>query len=175
MCSYPRGGRPSRPFPYWSEVWTGLEYTAAAGMALAGLQKEALDLVAAVRSRHDGTNRNPFDEPECGHHYVRSMAAWALIPALTGFGWSALDRCMEFARATRPSTWFWSTGWAYGVVVQRPRGDVVAVDLELRGGSLSLERVVLRDFGDAKVASHTLTAGDHLPLQAPRATRNATA
>ena len=42
-------------------------------------------MVKAVRDRHDGTRRNPFDEFECGHHYARAMASWAVLNALTGF------------------------------------------------------------------------------------------
>ena len=32
MATYPRGRRPKRPFPYFNEVMTGFEYTAAVGM-----------------------------------------------------------------------------------------------------------------------------------------------
>ena len=47
--------------------------------------EQGLRLVSAVRARHDGYRRNPWNEVECGHHYARSLAAWALVPALTGF------------------------------------------------------------------------------------------
>jgi len=80
-ASYPHGGRPKRPFPYWAEVWAGLEYTAALGLLTIGEHDLALRTVADVRARYDGTRRNPFDEVECGHHYVRSMASWGLIEA----------------------------------------------------------------------------------------------
>jgi len=39
---------------------------------------DALRIITAVRDRHDGLKCNPYDEQECGHHYVRSMAAWSL-------------------------------------------------------------------------------------------------
>jgi non-lysosomal glucosylceramidase len=85
LCSWPRGGRPRLPFVYSDEVWTGVEYHVAAHLIYEGRVEEGLRLVAALRTRHDGYRRNPWNEVECGHHYARSMASWALLPALTGF------------------------------------------------------------------------------------------
>jgi len=34
LCTWPRGGKPALPFPYSDEVWTGLEYQAAAHLIL---------------------------------------------------------------------------------------------------------------------------------------------
>jgi hypothetical protein len=34
-----------------------------------------------VRDRHNGANRNPFNEPECSSYYARSMASWSLLDA----------------------------------------------------------------------------------------------
>jgi uncharacterized protein (DUF608 family) len=79
ICSYAQGERPRRPFPYWSEVWTGLEYQLASLLLDYGMEREAETVVKGVRQRHDGSRRNPFDEPECGHYYARSLAAWAVL------------------------------------------------------------------------------------------------
>ena len=57
---------------------------------------EALAVVKAVRDRHDGTRRNPFDEFECGHHYARAMASWAVLNALTGFAADLPARRLAF-------------------------------------------------------------------------------
>ncbi len=80
-CTYPRGERPARPFPYSEEVWTGFEHTAAVGLAVQGDHELAERVVADVRDRHDGRRRNPFNEVECGNHYVRSMASFGLLHA----------------------------------------------------------------------------------------------
>ena len=85
LCSWPYGGRPRFPFVYSDEVWTGIEYQVAATMLCVGLVDEALEIVRGVRGRYQGSNRNPFNEVECGHHYVRSMASWGLIVAASGF------------------------------------------------------------------------------------------
>ena len=39
-----------------------------------GLVDEGLEIVRAVRARHDGARRNPWNEVECGNHYARSLA-----------------------------------------------------------------------------------------------------
>jgi non-lysosomal glucosylceramidase len=80
-ASFPRGRELPFPFPYWAEVWTGFEYSAAVGLLLEGEHDLAYRTVADVRDRHDGRRRNPFNEVECGHHYARSMASWGLVEA----------------------------------------------------------------------------------------------
>lgn len=107
--------RPERPFPYCNEVWTGLEYTAAALMLYEGLSKEGLKVVRAARMRHDGQRRNPFDESECGHHYARAMASWGCVLGWHGFSYDAKAGRMSFLRAPGKRS-FWSTGDSYGTV-----------------------------------------------------------
>src|SRR5205085_9055861 len=129
VASYPRDDRPKSPFPYCNEVWTGIEYTAAAGMIYEGLREQGLKIIAAARDRYDGRKRNPFDEPECGHHYARAMASWAAIIALTGFHYDAIEQTMHFAAAKQNAKWFWSTGDAWGVVTQQPQPDLITAQL----------------------------------------------
>ena len=87
MAAYPdRVTRPERPFPYYGEVMTGFEYSFALQLLQSDERTEAERVVAAIRARHSGSNRNPFDEIECGHHYVRAMASWGLFNAWTGLG-----------------------------------------------------------------------------------------
>lgn len=81
ICSYPDGERPAHPFPYWSECMTGFEYQLAVLLLDYGMKEEAVKVAKAVRDRHNGANRNPFNEPECGSYYARSMASWALLDA----------------------------------------------------------------------------------------------
>jgi hypothetical protein len=81
ICSYPEGGRPEIPFPYWGECMTGFEYQLAALLLDYGFPKQATAVAKAIRDRHSGGNRNPFNEPECGSYYARCMASWALLDA----------------------------------------------------------------------------------------------
>ena len=68
MASYPVS-RPANPFPYFTEVMTGFEYTAAVGMIYEGQIRDGLKCIKNVRDRYDGAKRSPFNEAECGHHY----------------------------------------------------------------------------------------------------------
>ena len=137
MVSYPKGGRPEVPFPYWSEVMTGFEYTAAIGMLYEGMEAEGLEVIRNIRSRYDGSKRNPFDEAECGHHYARAMASWAGILAQSGFQFSAVDQSMQFH--PKAGKWFWSNGSAWGTcLISNKHGNWV-VDLKVLHGEASLK------------------------------------
>ncbi|UCF35995.1 MAG: hypothetical protein JSU96_14390, partial [Acidobacteriota bacterium] len=57
MASYPKD-RPKDPFPYFTEVMTGFEYTAAVGMLYEGQIDEGLECVRQIRSRYDGKKRS---------------------------------------------------------------------------------------------------------------------
>lgn len=141
MATYPRGGRPARPFPYFNEVMTGFEHTAAAGMLYEGMDELALRVVKDVRDRHDGRRRNPFNEPECGHHYARAMAAWGSVLAVTGFRWSAVTGCFTVRATPGPARFFWSNGGAWGTVLQVPRREGREVTIDALEGSVEIRRV----------------------------------
>jgi Glycosyl-hydrolase family 116, catalytic region len=51
MATYPHGNRPQRPFPYFDEVMTGFEYTAAVGMIYGNAVEEGLLCIEAIRER----------------------------------------------------------------------------------------------------------------------------
>jgi uncharacterized protein (DUF608 family) len=85
LCTWPRGGRPEVPMFYCDEVWSGVEYTLGCLLIEEGMAAEGLEVVAAIRRRHDGTRRNPFNEIECGDHYVRSLSGWSVVEALGGW------------------------------------------------------------------------------------------
>ena len=149
MASYPRGGRPKRPFPYFNEVMTGFEYTAAIGMLYEGQMENGLRCIEAVRARYDGQRRSPFNEAECGHHYARAMISWAALLALSGFQYSGVTRRMAFARSEEASQQFWSNGYAWGMFRQTPGAAGVQVELEVLRGELSLREFALTDYGSA--------------------------
>lgn len=76
-ATYEPGERPEVPLLYSDEVWPGVEYAYASLCLSHGLVEPAMTVVQAVRSRYDGRERNPFNEVECGDHYIRSLSAWA--------------------------------------------------------------------------------------------------
>ena len=147
MASWPNGGRPTIPFPYWSEVMTGFEYTAGIGMLYEGMEQEGLETIKNIRDRYDGLKRNPFDEAECGHHYARAMASWAAIIAESGFLYSGVEKSIKFT--DKPGTYFWSTGSAWGMCEITKNGDNYSVDIKVLHGNLALNSFQL-----AKLKSH---------------------
>jgi non-lysosomal glucosylceramidase len=159
VLSYP-SGLPEHPMPYWSEVWTGLEYVFATGLAQAGRTALADEVVTAVRERFTGNRRNPFDEAECGHHYARGMASWGLVVAMTGFGYDARSGQMSFAAAPSAARWFWSAGHTWGTIRQSLDEDGVRkVQLEVLSGSLRVNTVVVGGDVYRPGASGDLEAG----------------
>lgn len=147
VASYPSGNRPEIPFPYFAEVWSGLEYQLAAHLLFEGMPAEALTVVESVRRRHDGERRNPWDEPECGHHYARAMSSWALLLALNGFHYSAVAReltLQPFARSTA-FRGFWTVPSGWGNFSRAAGAAIERTSIQPVEGGITIERMVLAD------------------------------
>jgi hypothetical protein len=138
LCSWPRGGELSLPFPYAREVWTGIEYQVASHLMMAGMVEEGLRIVRAARDRYDGSVRDPFDEIECGHWYARAMASYGLIQGITGIRYDAVDRSLTVRpRFPGDYTSFLCTAAGYGHVGVRD-GQVF---VHAVSGKLAVERI----------------------------------
>ena len=166
MASYPRGNRPEVPFPYYTEVMTGFEYTAAVGMIYEGLTADGLKCIQAIRDRYDGRKRSPWDEAECGHHYARAMASWTAVLALTGFQYDGVQQTIQFAAAKKPVTWFWSNGAAWGTCRQTPLKTGIKVELTILHGTLPARRLILAGCGEV-----TIKPGRTITVLCPRPTK----
>lgn len=158
MAAYP-GERPEKPFPYFTEVMTGFEYTAAVGMLQEGLTDDGLLCIRNIRDRYDGKKRSPFNEAEAGHHYARSMMAWAGILAITEFQYSAVEKSMTFT--SKPGTYFWSNGFSYGTISV---GNKVA-ELKVLSGELELEHFTLTGVGTQKIKGKTIKSGELINIK----------
>jgi non-lysosomal glucosylceramidase len=135
VCSWPRGGRPAVPIRYADEVWSGSEYQVAAHCLFEGLDDEAARVLAAARGRQSGARRNPFNEIECGDHYVRAMSGWSLLAAATGFSYDALTGHLRLS--TRPGHYPFVTGQGWGTVEAEASG----ARLTVRHGTLMLREI----------------------------------
>ncbi|WP_165876124.1 GH116 family glycosyl-hydrolase [Mariniflexile fucanivorans] len=145
MSSYPKGELLDEPFPYYTEVMTGFEYSTGAHMIYEGQVENGLEVFKNVRDRYDGFKRNPFNEGEFGHRYARAMAAWAGIPAYTGFHYSAVDKTMKFN--AKDGKYFWSNGYQYGTVEISGSNDEKTIILTSKNGALNLKSFTLNDYG----------------------------
>ena len=101
ICTWPLGGRPANVMLYSDEVWTGIEYQAAAHMIYEGMVEEGLAIAKGARDRYDGMprapiQRNPWNEIECGGHYARAMSSWSLLLALSGYEYDGPNKTLRF-------------------------------------------------------------------------------
>jgi uncharacterized protein (DUF608 family) len=149
LCSWPRGDKPTLPFVYSDEVWTGIEYQVASHLIEEGFVDEGLTIVKALRSRYDGRTRNPWNEYECGNYYARAMASYALMPALAGFRYSAVERTLWFAPRLKVRLFssFFSTASAFGTISLHDR----KVSVSLIEGELRVEKMVFTDAEGTRV------------------------
>jgi uncharacterized protein (DUF608 family) len=154
IATYPSGKRPEIPFPYFAEIWTGPEYQFAAHLIYEGMMNEALEVVETARRRHDGERRNPWNEPECGHHYARAMSSWAVILALNGFQYAGPEKKLIITPRTRGSNlrsfWTLPSGWgtfSHSASAATQRTEIAAVE-----GKLALASLILEGKGKARAA-----------------------
>ena len=167
LCSWPRGGKPTLPFVYSDEVWTGIEYQVASHLIQEGFVTEGLTIVKALRSRYDGKTRNPWNEYECGNYYARAMASYSLLGALAGFRYSAVEKTLWFSPRlqVRPFKCFFSTASAFGSIEIGQESISVGV-IE---GELRIEKLVLGSEAGGKTLDWktTIHQGASAQMQIP--------
>jgi uncharacterized protein (DUF608 family) len=165
LCSWPRNGKPTLPFVYSDEVWTGIEYQVASHLILEGFTNEGLTIVKALRSRYDGKVRNPWNEYECGNYYARAMSSYALLAALAGFRYSAVKRTLWLGPQlkARPFKTFFCTEFGFGSIVRDSR----FIHIDLLEGELPLEKLILTEDGRTKVLDWKATVQPHVRATKP--------
>jgi hypothetical protein len=144
ICSWPKQQDTNRMVHwFFTEFMTGFEYSAAILMLQEGLLKEGISAIADIRERYDGRRRNPWNEAECGSHYARAMAAWAAVPTLSGFHYSAITGRMEFVPRldAEPFRCAWAAGGAWGSIEISRRSP--SATLKVMHGELALHTLVL--------------------------------
>jgi len=142
LCTWPNGGRPTLPFVYSDEVWTGIEYQIAAHLLMKGMAREALEVVRACRNRYDGVTRNPYNEYECGHWYARAMASYALLQGYTGVRYDAVSKELHVSKRNAKSYRSFLCGaTGYGTVAI----EGSEARFEPAYGSLDIQHVVWDD------------------------------
>jgi hypothetical protein len=156
LCSWPRGAKPTLPFVYSDEVWTGIEYQVSSHLIQEGFVDEGLAIVKALRSRYDGRTRNPWNEYECGNWYARAMASYSLLGALSGFRYSAVERTLWFGPqlSVRPFKSFFSSASGFGTIILHNR----SIAIQMIEGELPIEKMKLSIGSEYKSIDWKVTA-----------------
>jgi uncharacterized protein (DUF608 family) len=157
VCDYGKAERPHVPFPYYAESWTGLEYLAAAQLLFAGMTREGVEAVHNVRARYDGERRNPWNEPECGHHYARAMSSWSTLLAASGFHYHGGEQAVTI-KAAPGFRCFWGTATGWGTFRVTAAGAVLGVD----HGTLAVRSATVN--GRKSTPNATIAEGHELAL-----------
>jgi len=157
VCDYGKAERPHVPFPYYAESWTGLEYLAAAHLIFAGMTREGVEAVSNVRARYDGERRNPWNEPECGHHYARAMSSWSTLLAASGFRYHGGEQSVVI-QAAPGFRCFWSTATGWGTFRVTAAGATLRVD----HGTLAVRTATVN--GKKSSPNSTVAEGAELAL-----------
>jgi len=141
--TWPRGERPGYAFYFTDEVWCGVEYQVASHLIYEGFVEEGLAIVKGARDRYTGERRNPWNEIECGHHYARSMASYAVLTALSGFSYSAPEQRVGFAPRIfeRDFRAFFSVGSGWGQYAQKAARGTAELSVAVKYGSLTLKHL----------------------------------
>ncbi len=141
LCTWPKGDTLSLPFPYATEIWTGVEYQVASHLIALGEMEKGLEIVRAARARYDGRTRNPFSEVEAGHFYARALSSYALLQALSGARYDAVEKVLHLhPRIKGDFRAFLSTATGYGTVGVKDGRPFV----EVAAGTIPYKRIDYR-------------------------------
>ncbi|HOK04559.1 MAG TPA: GH116 family glycosyl hydrolase [Victivallales bacterium] len=142
VCSWPRGNKPSIPFPYSDEVWTGIEYQVASHLMMIGEIEKAKKIVKTLRKRYDGTKRNQFNEYECGHWYARAMSSYALLQGFSGAHYDAVEKILYLKPVVKGDfKAFFACGKNYGYVGVK-KGKPFFAPIK---GTLKIKKIILEE------------------------------
>ena len=178
-ASYPPGARPvlSTYRNVQAEApWTGIEYAIASMMLEFGLVAEGAAVVRNIHQRYARAGRF-WNHVECGDHYYRAMASWAVLLAATGFKPDVPRGTLTIAPVAAGSAfrapWVSATGW--GRFAQGPGRFELACEaggLEFRELRLAVEPAegTVRLNG-RKVAATVRREGDRTVVRLRRAVR----
>ena len=118
-----------------------------------------MELVKAARDRYNGEYRSPWNEVECGDHYVRPMSSWSVLHALGGYRWDGLDKTIRIVPAVNePYRAFFITGEGWGTVQYIAAGRVAKVSLEVAHGTVEVKSILTKPKGK-KVSAVKVTLG----------------
>ncbi len=147
----------------------GEEYAVAALCIYEGLTNEGISWIKAI-SKNNARTGNPYYKAENNCSWSAATAAWAGIIAYTQFRYSRITGTMNFS--SRPGTYFWSDGYAWGVVkTGENKGGITETEVRVLSGELRLSKMILNGFGERELSSDEpvlIKTGESLPFAVVR-------
>jgi len=150
MVTFPKGNGPKIDAPgggwsavYFNECMNGFEYQAAGHMIWEGMVLEGLAITRAIHDRYQAPRRNPWNEVECGDHYARSMASYAVFLAACGYEYHGPKGYLAFAPQIQPEEFRapFTTVEGWGTFSQRRTDQVQTASVGVRWGRLKPKRL----------------------------------
>jgi uncharacterized protein (DUF608 family) len=180
MCTFPRtdwdypqakGKGPDWAAGYFNECMNGFEYEVAGHMLWEGMITEGLAVTRAVHDRYHPSRRNPWNEVECGDHYVRSMASYGVFIAACGFEYHGPKGRIGFAPRLTPENFkgAFTAAEGWGTFMQQRGPQRMQCRITLHWGKLRLNSIALEAPPGLGVSVRVIL--DQVPLAA-KATRD---
>ena len=156
ICSWPQGGRPPVPTLYSDEIWTGIEYEVAALCLYEGMREEGLAILRAVRQRYNGTRRSPWNDVECGDHYIRALSSWALLDAACGYHYDAATNALTIQPLFKDDSFrafcITATGWGTASITRIEQ--TLSAQVSTAWGTMLLASLTLPATDEASITAH---------------------
>lgn len=97
-------------------------------------------MVKALHSRYDGIKHNPWNEVECGDHYVRAMASYGVLTAIQDYWYDGPKGVMGFASKIGADHFkgFFTSAEGWGNISQTRKTDCQENAVEVKYGRLTL-------------------------------------
>ena len=171
MCSFPstdwdyaqaKGKGPEWAAGYFNECMNGFEYQVAGHMLWEGMLTEGLAVTRAVHDRYHASRRNPWNEVECGDHYVRSMASYGVFIGACGYEYHGPKARLAFSPRLTPENFkaAFTTAAGWGSFAQQRRAVTQAHQLHLKYGSLRLQHLAFEVEPGKRIRSVSVHQGN---------------
>jgi len=157
----PYGVKDAWQVTYFHECMSGFEHQVAAHMMAEGMAEESLILTRTIHDRYHAAKRNPFNEVECSDHYARAMASYGTFITACGFEYHGPQRYVKFAPRLNKENFKapFTTAAGWGTYAQSKSGKQQEHGLEVKYGSLTLQKIGIEKMDGAKVNAVTVRHG----------------
>lgn len=150
--------------------WTGVEYTVASHLIIAGLEDEGITVARDVWDRYEKRGMR-FNHIECGGFYYRALSSWCVYLALTGFSANLQEDMIELGYKDEETNFVYMLpdGWGVATVgngkvsLDHKVGKIKFTKLRLKGLEEQIFKASLDGTG-LNVENNTIIFGQQVIL-----------